>query len=158
MSVGLTMRDLIAQNKSIDRKVIALEKDIELLKSASKSWKEANLENIIIPYQGDALESLTLKSIELRNETQGNGFDMCYIDADKARTENYFEECFKLTRTGGVIAIDNVFAHGDIMKEGEELKKNGKIMKTFMEKMRSDQRVVTSIVSVGDGMALFVKK
>jgi len=152
------MKDLISQNKSIDRKVIALEKDKEILNLASKNWKESGLKEIIIPFQGDALLTLTNKSIELKEQTKGNGFDFCYIDADKARTQEYFEECLKLTRIGGLIAIDNVFAHGDILKEQSQMKNNPKIMKSFIEKMRSDERVHLSIVSIGDGMALFVKK
>ncbi|HEY0815153.1 MAG TPA: O-methyltransferase [Pseudonocardia sp.] len=42
-------------------------------------------------------------------------FDFAFVDADKASGAEYFRECVRLVRSGGLIVIDNVVRHGKIM-------------------------------------------
>ncbi len=45
-------------------------------------------------------------------------FDLAFIDADKASGAEYFRECVRLVRPGGVIVIDNVVREGTILDAG----------------------------------------
>lgn len=40
------------------------------------------------------------------------GYDLCFIDADKAGYFDYWLECLRLTRKGGVIILDNAIQDG----------------------------------------------
>ena len=42
-------------------------------------------------------------------------FDFAFVDADKASGPEYFRECVRLVRSGGLIVIDNVVRQGKIM-------------------------------------------
>jgi predicted O-methyltransferase YrrM len=42
-------------------------------------------------------------------------FDFAFVDADKASGAEYFRQCLRLVRSGGLIVIDNVVRQGKIM-------------------------------------------
>ena len=58
---------------------------------------------------GAALETLPKIAAE-----GGDPFDLVFIDADKPNNPGYFEWAVKLTRTGGLIIIDNVVRGGAV--------------------------------------------
>lgn len=42
-------------------------------------------------------------------------FDLAFVDADKASGAEYFRECVRLVRSGGVIVVDNVVRKGKVV-------------------------------------------
>jgi predicted O-methyltransferase YrrM len=45
-------------------------------------------------------------------------FDFAFVDADKASGAEYFHECVRLVRSGGLIVVDNVVRQGKIVDAG----------------------------------------
>lgn len=45
-------------------------------------------------------------------------FDFAFVDADKASGAEYFRECVRLVRPGGLIVVDNVVRQGKIVDAG----------------------------------------
>jgi predicted O-methyltransferase YrrM len=45
-------------------------------------------------------------------------FDLAFVDADKASGAEYFAQCVRLVRSGGLIVVDNVVRQGKIVDAG----------------------------------------
>ena len=76
---------------------------------------------------------------------------------DKPGYPDYFDRCLKLLRTGGVIAVDNIFMNGDVA-DGRKKGENPVAMRAFNEMLKNDKRVDLSLVPIGDGLTLAMKK
>ncbi len=128
-----------------DGKLIALDKNEETNKIALNFFKKANQEHKIQTIIKPALESIK----ELKN----NKFDMVFIDADKMNYKEYYEKSLKLLNKGGLIIIDNVLWHGEVVDE----KNNDKFtinIREFNKFVSQDKRVEQIIIPLGDGMTV----
>ena len=84
-------------------------------------------------------------------------FDMAFIDADKINYDNYYEMCLQLLRPGGLIAIDNVLWSGDVA----DIRINDidtESIRSLNKKLHKDSRVDISLLPIGDGLTLALKK
>ena len=128
-----------------DGKLIALDKNKETNKVAINFFKKANQDHKIETKIKPALESL--------DELKNNKFDMVFIDADKMNYKEYYERSLKLIDKGGLIIIDNVLWHGEVVDENNEDKLTVNI-REFNSYVSNDKRVEQIIVPLGDGMTV----
>ena len=128
-----------------DGKLIALDKDKESNMIAVDFFKKANQDNKIQTIVKPALDSLD----ELKNYK----FDMVFIDADKLNYKEYYEKSLKLIKKGGLIIIDNVLWHGEVVDEKNDDKFTINI-REFNKFVSEDKRVEQIIVPLGDGMTV----
>ena len=106
-----------------DGSVIALDKNHETSRIAINFFKKAVQENKIKIIIGPALESL--KNFNDKNKK----FDLVFIDADKENYKNYFNHSVELVDKDGLIIIDNVLWHGDVV----DLNKQDKLTVSIRE-------------------------
>ena len=128
-----------------DGKLIALDKNEETNKVAIDFFKKANQDHKIKTIIKPAIDSLE----ELKNEK----FDMIFIDADKMNYKRYYENSLQLIKKGGLIIIDNVLWHGEVVDE----KNNDKFtvnIREFNKFVSEDDRVEQIIFPLGDGMTV----
>ena len=128
-----------------DGKIIALDKNKETNKIAVEFFKKANQEHKINTITNPALETL----MKIRNEK----FDLIFIDADKLNYKKYYEISLNLLNTEGIIVIDNVLWHGEVVDKD----KNDKITKSIKDLnhfISKDDRIEKVIVPFGDGMSI----
>jgi Predicted O-methyltransferase len=92
-----------------DGSVLALDKNYETSKIALNFFKKASQENKIELIIAPALESL--KNINDNKQK----FDLVFIDADKENYKNYFNHSLNLIEKDGLIVIDNVLWHGEVV-------------------------------------------
>ena len=128
-----------------DGKLIALDKNEETNKVALNFFKKANQDHKIETKIKPALESL--------NELKNNKFDMVFIDADKMNYKEYYERSLKLVDKGGLIIIDNVLWHGEVVDK-DNLDKYTINIREFNSYVSNDKRVEQIIVPLGDGMTV----
>ena len=128
-----------------DGKLIALDKNEETNKVALNFFKKANQDHKIETKIKPALESL--------DELKNNKFDMVFIDADKMNYKEYYERSLKLVDKGGLIIIDNVLWHGEVVDE-DNLDKYTVNIREFNAYVSKDKRVEQIIVPLGDGMTV----
>ena len=97
---------------------------------------------------GPALETLrTLKG----------PFDFVFIDADKPNYANYYDACLPMVRRGGIIAIDNTLWSGWVA-DPEQKDADTAALRAFNDKLHRDERVALSLLPLGDGVTLALKK
>ncbi|MDA7704640.1 class I SAM-dependent methyltransferase [Candidatus Pelagibacter sp.] len=137
LSIALALPD--------DGKLIALDKDKETNKIAVSFFKKANLNNKIQTIVKPALDSL--------DELKNSKFDMVFIDADKMNYKEYYERSLKLLDKGGLIIVDNVLWHGEVVDE-DNLDKFTVNIRDFNTYVANDKRVEQIIVPLGDGMTI----
>ena len=128
-----------------DGKLIALDKDKESNMIAVDFFKKANQDNKIQAIVKPALDSLD----ELKNYK----FDMVFIDADKLNYKKYYEKSLKIIKKGGLIIIDNVLWHGEVVDEDNN-DKFTLIIRELNDYVSRDKRVEQIIIPLGDGMTV----
>lgn len=134
-------------------RIVACDRSAEFTSMARRYWREAGVEHKIDLRLGPALDTLD----GLLSERRKGTFDLAFIDADKQNYDNYFERALLLIRPGGLIAIDNVLWHGAVIDE--TVNDDSTIaIRTFNRKIHQDDRVWVSIVPIGDGLTLVLKK
>ena len=126
--------------------LVSLDKDHEISNKAKSFYekaKEKKIKQMIKP----AFESLK----ELKKSKQI--FDLIFIDADKENYINYYDFCMDLIEKKGVIIIDNVLWHGEVVdeKNNEEFTIN---IRKFNKFVSEDKRVEQIIIPLGDGMTV----
>ena len=125
--------------------IIALDKDLKTNKIAVDFFKKANQDHKIKTIIKPALESL----IKIRNEK----FDLVFIDADKMNYKKYYQISLDLLNKEGLIIIDNVLWHGEVVDKNinDKYAKNIRELNDFISK---DKRVEKVIIPFGDGMTV----
>ncbi len=140
---GLTM----SLSLPSDGELITLDKNEERNKIASSFFKKAKQENKIKAIIGSALESIS----NLKKKEQK--FDLVFIDADKENYKNYYNQSLDLMEKNGLIIVDNVLWHGEVV----DMKKKDKlttVIREFNSYVNRDKRTENLIIPVGDGLTV----
>jgi caffeoyl-CoA O-methyltransferase len=142
----------VAMALPADGKVIACDVSEEYTTRARQTWKEAGVEDKVELRLRPAVETLD----ELLAQGRAGSFDFAFIDADKPNYWNYYERALQLVRTGGLIAIDNVLWHGDVINPDDH-SPHTEAIRDFNRKIHADQRVSLTLATIGDGLMLACK-
>ncbi len=132
---------------SEDGRLISLDKNEETNKIALNFFKKAKENNKIQTIIRPALESL--KALKEEKEK----FELVFIDADKENYKIYYDESLNLINQGGLIIIDNVLWHGEVVdkKKKDKLTTN---IREFNSYVNNDKRTENLIIPVGDGLCV----
>ncbi len=130
-----------------DGLLTSLDKDEETNKIALNFFKRAKQDCKIQTIIRPALESLKI----FREEKEK--FDLVFIDADKENYKIYYEESLNLIDQDGLIIIDNVLWHGEVIDKKKKDKLTTNIRK-FNSFVNSDKRTENLIIPVGDGLTV----
>ena len=126
-------------------KIISLDKNKFTDKIAIKFFKKAKEDHKIKTIVNLALESLKI--------LQDKKFDLIFIDADKMNYKEYYESSLQLINKEGLIIIDNVLWHGEVVdkNKNDKFTKNIRDLNDYISK---DKRVEKVMVPFGDGMTI----
>jgi caffeoyl-CoA O-methyltransferase len=116
-------------------------------------WTQASVEDRITLRLGPAMA--TLEALLAAGE--GERFDVAFIDADKENYSGYFEHALALVRAGGLIIVDNVLWHGSVINPAKQ-DPDTVAIRAFNTRIRNDERVDLSLVPIGDGLTLAMKR
>ena len=128
-----------------DGEITAVDKDKNTSKKANEFFKKAKQDSKISMIVKSALEAL----MEIRDKK----YELIFIDADKMNYKKYYEIALKLLDKEGLIIIDNVLWHGDVVENNikDKITEGIRDLNNFISK---DERVEKVIVPFGDGMTI----
>jgi caffeoyl-CoA O-methyltransferase len=84
-------------------------------------------------------------------------FDLVFIDADKPNYLNYYEAVLPKLAERGLIAADNTLWSGRVAEE-EDQSDAAVALREFNDRVRADERVVSVMLSVRDGITLIHRR
>ena len=90
-----------------------------------------------------------MKELKDKNEI----FDLVFIDADKENYQQYYDYGLQLIKKNGLIIIDNVLWHGEVVDEDNN-EKFTKIIRDFNNYVKRDKRTEQIILPIGDGFTI----
>ena len=125
-------------------RLVTLEIDPKHAEVARANIARAGLMDRVDLRVGPALETLP--------DVEADGcdpFDMVFIDADKQSIPEYFDWAVRLTRTGGLIIVDNVVRRGELVNDASD-DPNVLGVRRFHEQLAKETRAsATTIQTVG---------
>ena len=136
-----------------DGQVIACDVSKVWTAIGKEKWEQAGVSHKIDLRLGPAVDTLD----ELIQQGQKGSFDFAFIDADKVNYTAYYEKCLQLIASGGVIAIDNVLWGGSVL-DSKRNDEDTKAIRELNDFVALDERVNISMIPIGDGVTLVVKK
>lgn len=146
---ALLMSEQLPENGHIT----TIEKYEKRIPIARENFRRAGKEGQITLLEGDAMEIL--------KELSGP-YDMIFMDAAKGQYIHYLPEAIRLLRKGGVLLSDNVLQDGDIIESRFAVERRNRTihsrMREYLYTLKHDERLETSILPLGDGAALSVKR
>ena len=139
LSIALALPD--------DGSLIALDKNESTNNVAMNFFKKANQEKKIKTIIKPALDSLN----ELKNNNKI--FDMIFIDADKENYKNYYDISLGLIKKEGLIIVDNVLWHGEVVDKTKNDRLTN-IIRDFNSYVKDDKKTEQIILPLGDGFTV----
>lgn len=139
----------IARGLPDDGTLLCCDVNEEWTAIARKYWKRAGVDDKIELRIAPATETL-------RSLPAGERFDLAFIDADKPNYPNYYEEVLARLRRNGVILVDNTL-WGGAVADAKATDDNTKAIRAFNDAVAADDRVESTILTVGDGLTLIRK-
>lgn len=135
-----------------DVEIITTERNPVMLEKAQENIKKAGLEDKIKILVGDAQE--TLKDVE-------GEFDMIFIDAAKGQYKMFFDMVIDKLKVDGLVVSDNILYKGMIASDDLVVRRKKTIvkrMRDYLDYICQSDYLDSSIIPIGDGVALSYKK
>ena len=144
---------LMAEYTTDDCRITTIENYPPRIEEAKKNFAEYDSKKKITLIEGDA--GNILPSIEEK-------FDLIFLDGPKGQYEAYLDDIIRIMNEGGLLVTDNIFKEGDILESRYAVERRDRTihsrMRSFLLRLRDDDRLESVILSSGDGMTLSVKK
>jgi caffeoyl-CoA O-methyltransferase len=132
--------------------VTTIDRNPAWVEIAQKHWASAGVRERIDVQIGEASDRLH----ELAANPEAR-FDIAFLDVDKARTREYFEQTLNLMAPGGLMLVDNALWHGWVLDDAHtDADTEG--MRRFNEEVANDSRVKAVLLPIADGMWLIRRR
>ena len=120
---------------------------------ARENFRRAGREEQITLLEGDALE--IMKGLE-------GPYDFIFMDAAKGQYPVWLPEVLRLLRPGGVLLSDNVLQEGSLLDSRFAVERRDRTiherMRSYLYELKHREDLETTILPLGDGAALTVKR
>lgn len=133
--------------------ITTIEKYEPRIPIAKENFKKAGKEECITLLEGDATD--ILKELD-------DSFDLIFMDAAKGQYIHFMPDILRLLTEGGLLISDNVLQDGDVIESRYAVVRRNRTihgrMREYLYELTHHPELETSILPVGDGITLSVKK
>ena len=132
--------------------VDTIERNLNMVAQADENITALGLKNQISIMIGDAQEQL---------EELTKTYDMIFLDGAKGHYIHLLDHCLRCLKPGGLLVSDNVLYKGMIATDQLVIRRKITIvkrMRKYLEAISNHPQLVTSILPLGDGLAISWKK
>ena len=133
--------------------ITTIENYAKRIPEARENFRRAGRADRITLIEGDAAE--VLKGLE-------GPFDFIFMDAAKGQYIHYLPEALRLLPKDGVLVSDNVMQDGDVIESRFAVERRNRTiharMREYLYELKHNEALVTSIIPLGDGVAVSVKQ
>lgn len=132
--------------------ITTIEKWEPRIEKAKENFKRAEVGDCITLLEGDAAEIL--------HDLSGT-FDFIFMDAAKGQYIHFLPDVIRLLDQNGVLISDNVLQDGEILDSRYVVERRNRTihsrMREYLYELKHNEMLETSIIPLGDGVALSVK-
>ena len=149
-AVGLSSVAMLQACPAARLTTVELEEERYL--EAKKNFEEFGVSARVNAHLGDAGEILAMMDGQ---------FDFVFLDGPKAQYEKYLFDLKRLLKTGGILFADDVLLYGWVSGAEPTPQKRHSIvdkLRSYLDTVTKDKDFITSVLDIGDGVALSVYK
>lgn len=144
---------LMAQYGPENCQIVTIENYEKRIPIARENFRRAGRQEQITLLEGDAQDVL---------KTLREPFDLIFMDAAKGQYIHFLPDVLRLLEEGGLLVSDNVLQDGDIVESHFAVERRNrtiyKRMREYLRTLKNHPLLETSILPLGDGVALSVKR
>lgn len=144
---------LMSEYVPAECKITTIENYEKRIPIARENFKRAGKEHQITLIEGDAFEVL---------KTLQDSYDFIFMDAAKGQYIAYLPEVMRILTPGGILVSDNVLQEGEIIQSRFAVERRDRTihsrMREYLYTLKHHPELETSIIPLGDGVALSIKK
>ena len=145
---------LMAEYSPGDAHITTIEKYEKRIPIAKENFKKSGYDGKITFIADDA--AAVLKALNENHEK----YDLIFMDAAKGQYMNFFEDVMGLMEKGSILISDNILQDGDIIQSRFAITRRNRTiharMREYLRVLTKDKRLATTLLPVGDGVALSV--
>lgn len=141
----------IARNLGKKSEIHTIEMSADNIKIAKENFEKSGLTKKIKLIEGNALNIMP----QLQKK-----YDFIFLDADKEDYKRLFDYSMILLKKNGVMVVDNLLWHGYAAssKVPANYKTSTKLIREFNDIFSDQENLITTILPVGDGLGIGIKK
>ncbi|AFS78355.1 O-methyltransferase YrrM [Gottschalkia acidurici 9a] len=135
-----------------DGEIVTIERNDDMIKIAEDNIQKNGFKDRIKIIKGDAED--VLKNIDGK-------FDFIFLDASKGHYKDFFFYFIDKLTEGGVVVSDNILFKGMVATDELVIRRKKTIvkrMRDYLEFISNNESLETSIIPIGDGVAISYKK
>lgn len=145
---------LMSMNVDSDCHITTIENYDIRIEQARHNIARAGKESQITLLEGDAMNIL--------KDLPSQEYDFVFMDAAKAQYINFLPEVLRVMKTSAVLISDNVLQEGSIAESRYAVTRRDRTiharMREYMYELTHMNELITSIVPIGDGITMSVKR
>lgn len=143
---------LMSDQVSKECKIDTIENYDKRIPIARGNFERAGKEDQITLLEGDAMDIL--------RELEGP-YDFIFMDAAKGQYIAYLPEVLRLLPKDGILVSDNVLQNGDVIESRFAIERRDRTihsrMREYLYTIKHHPELETSVIPLGDGVALSIK-
>jgi len=88
-------------------------------------------------------------------------YDLIFLDAAKGKYLEFLEKCIDILQPGGILVAEDVFMRGMVISGKIDKRRNKTAvarLRDYLEKVMHHPQLETTVIPLGDGIALSLKK